>query len=114
MKRSASSSRGSSRSLGGKLPRCRAPKHGCSPSRNPIPEFDLDAGLLEQFGTETSDEEYETKIAGFLERGYEQDINADSQMTATYREAYARLAEGDHYLLVMIDRALGSTLRRRR
>ena len=60
---------------------------------------------------EISDADYEAKIAGLLERAYKHDVARDPMRRDTYREAYMVLNQGDHYLLVMIDRALGRHLR---
>jgi hypothetical protein len=75
------------------------------------PSFTPDPALVEQLATEVSDEEYEGKIAGLLERSYRHDLTADSANGDRYREAYSVLTRGDHYLVVMIRRALGRYLR---
>ena len=75
------------------------------------PEFAVDPTLVEKLQAEISDEEYEVKIAGLLERAWKRDVEADSNAGNLYREAFAALSQGDHYLLVMIDRALRSPLR---
>ena len=75
------------------------------------PSFTPDLALVEQLATEVSDEAYEGKIAGLLERSYRRDLTADSAARDRYREAYSVLTRGDHYLLVMIRRALGRYLR---
>ena len=64
----------------------------------------------ESLAAEISDEDYEAKVAGLLERAYKRDVAHDSAARDTYREAYTRLNQGDHYLLVMIERALGRQL----
>jgi len=75
------------------------------------PSFTPDPALVEQLATEVSDEAYEGKIAGLLERSYRRDLSADSAAGDRYREAYSVLTRGDHYLVVMIRRALGRYLR---
>ena len=74
-------------------------------------DFNPDPALVNQLAAEMSDEEYEAKIAGLVERSYQEDVAANSGAQETYRQAYAALKEGDHYLLVMIERALGRRLR---
>ncbi len=75
------------------------------------PSFAPDPALVEQLATEVSDEEYEAKVAGLLERSYRRDLAADSTAGDRYREAYSVLTRGDHYLVIMIRRALGRYLR---
>ena len=75
------------------------------------PAFTPDPALVEQLATEISDDDYETKVAGLLERSYQRDLKSDGAARDGYRKAYSMLAQGDHYLLVMIRRALGRHLR---
>ena len=67
------------------------------------PDFTIDQKLSAVFEQDTSDAEFEDKVADLIKRAYEQ----NSSLKDRYRSARAKLAEGDHYLLVMIDRALG-------
>lgn len=67
------------------------------------PDFDLAA----EFDRQTTGEDFEMKIAGLLRNAYAADVRERSSAKMAYRAAYAKLREGDHYLLVMIDRALG-------
>ena len=71
----------------------------------------VDPALVKKLAAEISDEEYERKIAGFLKRAYQRDLARDSAVRDSYREAYAVLNQGDHYLLIMINQALGRQLR---
>jgi hypothetical protein len=75
------------------------------------PEFVVNPALVDQLAEEISDEEYEAKVVGLLERSWTRDVASDDTARHSYREAYAVLSEGDHYLLVMIDHALGRRLR---
>ena len=75
------------------------------------PDFTPDPALADRLASEISDEEFEAKVTGLLERSYRQDVAASGGAHNTYREAYAVLRQGDHYLLVMIKRALGRRLR---
>jgi hypothetical protein len=70
------------------------------------PEFVVSPGLVEQLQGEISDDAYEAKIAALIEGAWRRDVECDSNARTVYREAYTVLSQGDHYLLVMIDRAL--------
>jgi hypothetical protein len=72
------------------------------------PEFAVDPALVEKLQTEISDEDYEAKIAGLLERSWKREVETDSDAESLYREAFTALSQGDHYLLIMINRALRS------
>jgi hypothetical protein len=74
------------------------------------PNFALDPARVAQLEAEVLEEDYERKVAGLVHRAYQADARASGSATATYREAAAVLHQGDHYLLVMIDRALGSVM----
>jgi hypothetical protein len=75
------------------------------------PEFVVDPALVKKLAAEISDEEYERKIAGLFKRAYQRDLARDSAVRDSYREAYAVLNQGDHYLLIMINQGLGRQLR---
>ena len=75
------------------------------------PEFVVNPALVSKLAAEISDKEYEAKVAGLLKRAYQRDVARDSAERDTYREAYAVLSQGDHYLLIMINQALGRQLR---
>jgi hypothetical protein len=75
------------------------------------PEFTVDPALVEKLQAEISDEEYEAKIAGLIERSWKRDVETDANAGNLYREAFTTLSQGDHYLLIMIDRALRTHLR---
>jgi hypothetical protein len=72
------------------------------------PEFVIDpVALSSQLNEEETDDEYEAKIAGLIERSFRKDAASDSRLPPQWHEARSVLARGDHYLLIMIDRALG-------
>jgi hypothetical protein len=71
------------------------------------PDFKVDVGRASTFEQETTDAKFESKIAQLIKHAYER----EASMKARYRAARAKLAEGDHYLLIMIDRALGLRVR---
>jgi hypothetical protein len=71
------------------------------------PDFVVKPELVEKLQDEISDADYEAKIAGLIERAWKRDIESDSGSRGIYRQALTVLSQGDHYLLVMIERALG-------
>lgn len=75
------------------------------------PEFAVDSALVEKLQAEISDEDYEAKIAGLIQRSWKRDVATDSYAGNLYREAFTTLSQGDHYLLLMIARALRRHLR---
>ena len=81
------------------------------------PETQLTAdqarALIDRLAAEMSEEQYESKIAGLLTRAYTRDETLGSRREETWRNAYAKLNEGDHYIAVMIDRGLARALRRK-
>jgi hypothetical protein len=56
---------------------------------------------------EITDDEFEAKIARLIKAAYDRDVARDRKLKARYRDARAALAAGDHYISIMIDRALG-------
>lgn len=75
------------------------------------PEFVVDPALVGKLQAEISDEDYEAKVAGLIERSWKRDVEADSDAGNVYREALTMLSQGDHYLLIMLRRALRKRLR---
>ena len=72
------------------------------------PDFTPEPGLVSELEAEMSDEDYEAKISGLLARGFAVDLAADPGAGGRWQQARAVLEEGDHYILMMIDRALGA------
>jgi hypothetical protein len=70
-----------------------------------------DPELAERLAAEISDEDYELKVSALLKAALQRDLESDTHALDDYRRAYALLRQGDHYILVMIDRALGRCLR---
>jgi hypothetical protein len=62
-------------------------------------EFVVNPALVDQLAEEISDEEYEAKVVGLLERSWTRDVASDDTARHSYRKAYAVLSEGDRYLL---------------
>jgi hypothetical protein len=76
------------------------------------PEFIPDPALADTQATEIPEAEFETKIAGLLTRAYDRDLAANGDARSLYRAARAKLLEGDHYILVMMEQGLRSRLRK--
>lgn len=57
-----------------------------------------------------SDEQYESKVAALLKSAHERDAAAGANVL--WKNAYAKPNEGDHCIAVMLDQALGGTLRK--
>lgn len=75
------------------------------------PEYKVDVSLPAQLQAEVSDEDYEAKISGLVQRAYERDVARDGGASRQYKGAYSVLKRGDHYLLIMIERGLQRYLR---
>jgi hypothetical protein len=76
------------------------------------PEFKADPKLVEQLASEMSDEDYEAKIATLLQNSFAADSATDSRAREVWQQARSVLKQGDHYILIMIDRAVGTKLKR--
>jgi hypothetical protein len=76
------------------------------------PDFAPDFALAEELEREESDEDYEAKVADLIRSAFERDLASDSEARSRYRDAYAKLGEGDYYISIIMERALGSKLRR--
>lgn len=74
------------------------------------PSFKADPRLTAAFADQTTDEEFERKISGLLKRAFQADVAADPHARERWRRAFAVLQRGDHYVTVMIERALGSKM----
>jgi hypothetical protein len=71
-----------------------------------------DPQVAKALAHEISDEAYEAKVSRVLEAAYEREVATDSAAKDAYRKAYSVLKRGDYYLMVMVEQALGSRLRR--
>ena len=76
------------------------------------PEFKADPAVVEQLASEMSDEDYEAKIAALLQNAFAADSAIDSRAREVWQQARSVLKQGDHYILIMIDRAVGTKLKR--
>ncbi len=72
--------------------------------------FKPDQKLIDQFYTETSDKAFEKKISELLKQAYKDDVNKDKSAKESYQKAYIELNKGDHYILIIINSAIGSKL----
>jgi len=63
--------------------------------------------LAERLAGEISDADYESKIAGLVQRSFAADIAVDEQAKERWRRAWSVLNQGDHYILIMINEAIG-------
>jgi hypothetical protein len=77
------------------------------------PEFVVDEVGGEELQSEPAARAYETKIAGLIRRAHDHDLTFDAGADTAYQGARDSLARGDHYLMVMIDEALGARPDRR-
>jgi len=73
-----------------------------------------------EFEDQYDDQEYEQKIARLLKKAYDYDSAHPEELGVgvedagqTYRSAYEVLRREDHYILIMIDEALGWKLRKK-
>jgi hypothetical protein len=74
------------------------------------PDFVPDPRLVDAHDAETPEAEFETKVAGLIRRAYDRDRAENGEARSRYRAARSKLEEGDHYILVMLDQALGRKL----
>ena len=78
------------------------------------PEFvaGMDPDLPTRLAEQISDEEYEAKVAGLLVRAYGEDVSRDPAAAETWRHVQAVLRQGDHYISIMIERAVSPRQKR--
>jgi hypothetical protein len=75
------------------------------------PDFVIDPQLPERLAAEISDEEYEKKVTGLLVRRFAAEVGQDPGSDAKWKQAAEVLRQGDHYILIMLDAAVGSRLK---
>jgi hypothetical protein len=71
------------------------------------PDIEIDPTLPVRFEAEVSDEDYEKKVVGLLARSFSNDIRVSPQAEDQWKHASRVLHQGDHYILVMLDEAVG-------
>jgi hypothetical protein len=74
------------------------------------PDFEVDYEKAEALEDEISSDKYEAKVASLIRNAFERDIAEDSNAKSLYREAYEKMNEDDHYILIMMKSAIGSKL----
>ena len=77
------------------------------------PEVHLDFELPFRLNAEISDEEYEKKIAGLLGRCFAAESAAASDAEAEWWQAVDVLGQGDHYIHIAVDQAIGPDPRKK-
>ena len=80
---------------------------------HPIPGIgpgDLEK-IAEEFSQQFDDTEWEAKISGLIKRAYENDMGGGGISRETYKAAYDAMGKEDHYILVMVDQAIGRKLK---
>jgi hypothetical protein len=70
-----------------------------------------DAALAERLAAEISDADYESKIVGLLRSSFKGDTALDPGAKQEWGTALSVLSRGDHYILVMINEAVGRNLK---
>ena len=77
------------------------------------PDSVADSELAQRLAAAISDSDYESKIAGLLSRSFSREVTSDRQAKDAWRQAWSVLKRGDHYILIMIDQAVGRRLKPR-
>jgi hypothetical protein len=75
------------------------------------PDSVADPELAERLAAEISDADYESKIVGLLGSSFERDTAVDPGAKKVWGAALSVLRRGDHYILVMINEAVGKHLK---
>jgi hypothetical protein len=75
------------------------------------PQFVVDPARVAALEAEIPDLEYEAKVAGLVKRACAADVASNPNSLAEYKEAFAVLKEGDHYLMIMLKQGLAKWLR---
>ena len=76
------------------------------------PDFVADRQLPDRLAAESSDEAYEKNITGLLVRRLAAEVGQDPGAEAQWNQAANVLRQGDHYIMIMLDAAVGSRLKR--
>jgi hypothetical protein len=70
-----------------------------------------DPALAERLAGQISDADYQSKIVGLLRSAFKADTAVDPSAKGVWRAALSVLRQGDHYILVMINEAVGKELK---
>jgi hypothetical protein len=76
------------------------------------PHFTQDPALTAAFEAETNDTTFESKVVPLIRQAYARDVDLQPTARIRWRDAYAALNKGDHYLLVLLRDALGWRLKK--
>lgn len=76
------------------------------------PHFTQDPALTAAFEAETTETNFESKIIPLIRGAYAREVKLQPTARSRWRDAYAALRKGDHYLLVMLRHALGWRLKK--
>jgi len=70
---------------------------------------DLPEGLevADAFSQEFDESEYETKFSRLIRQAYRRDTKESPDLKARWKASVQTLSEGDYYILVILERALG-------
>ncbi len=75
------------------------------------PDSIANLDLAERLADQISDSDYEAKVAGLLRRSFADEIAREPSAKDLWRQAWSVLNGGDHYILIMIDQAVGRQLK---
>jgi hypothetical protein len=76
------------------------------------PDLVVDPQLPKTLAAEISDQAYERKISGLLVRRFAAEVDQDPGAEAQWKQAVEVLRQGDHYIIIMLDAAVGNRLKR--
>jgi hypothetical protein len=75
------------------------------------PDSVADAALAKRLSAQISDADYESKIVGLLKSSFKDNSAHDPSAKERWSGALSLLRQGDHYILVMIQEAVGPHLK---
>ncbi|MGB2717996.1 MAG: hypothetical protein WBC51_27665 [Vicinamibacterales bacterium] len=75
------------------------------------PDSVADPALAERLAAKISDAAYESKIVALLRSSFKRDAAVDPAAKEVWGTALSALSRGDHYVLVMINEAIGRHLK---
>ena len=75
------------------------------------PDSVADVGLAQRIAAVISDADYEAKISGLLRSRFADESAHDPHARDRWSEAWKVLSQGDHYILVIINDAVGKHVR---
>jgi hypothetical protein len=75
------------------------------------PDSVADLALAERLAAEISDADYESKIVRLLRSSFKADTTVNPGARGVWTNALSVLSQGDHYILMMINEAVGRRLK---